>query len=57
MGCLLIPASDETLAVVSRYKSFLDEFYVVACTDWNVTQKFIDKQRNDYRFCQLSPDG
>jgi len=43
-GCLLIPASDETIAAVSRHKKSLEEYYVVACTEWAITEKFIDKR-------------
>jgi predicted ATP-grasp superfamily ATP-dependent carboligase len=42
---LLIPTSDETLCAVSRHKSALEAYYIVACTDWAITQQFIDKKR------------
>lgn len=44
-GSLLIPTSDETLCAVSRHKSMLEAYYIVACTDWAITQQFIDKKR------------
>ncbi len=43
-GGLLIPASDETLTTVSRNKTVLKNYYTVACTDWEVTKRFITKQ-------------
>jgi D-aspartate ligase len=43
-GGLIIPASDETLATVSRHKDVLDDYYTVACTDWDITQRFIAKR-------------
>lgn len=42
--CLLIPASDDTITAVSRHKEILGNWYVVACTDWSITEKFIDKR-------------
>jgi len=44
-GSLLIPTSDETLSAVSRHKTLLDHYYHVACTEWNITELFIDKKR------------
>jgi len=43
-GGLLIPASDETLTTVSQHKTLLERSYTVACTEWEVTRKFIDKK-------------
>ncbi len=43
-GSLLIPTTDETLAAVSRHKSLLERHYIVACTDWSITEQFIDKK-------------
>jgi predicted ATP-grasp superfamily ATP-dependent carboligase len=42
-GAMLIPASDESTVAVSRHKRVLEEHYVVACPDWDVTERFIDK--------------
>ncbi|KPJ66680.1 MAG: hypothetical protein AMJ43_07295 [Coxiella sp. DG_40] len=42
-GGLLIPASDETMAAVSRHKDLLAQQYIVACTEWEITELFIDK--------------
>jgi D-aspartate ligase len=42
-GSLLIPASDETITTVSKYKKILERDYVVACTEWEITERFIDK--------------
>jgi len=44
-GGLLIPADDATLMVVSKYKSLLGNHYIVACTEWSITEQFIDKKR------------
>ena len=41
---LLIPSDDLTLATVSKYKNLLVHHYIVACTDWQVTEKLIDKK-------------
>jgi len=43
-GGLLIPASDETLTTVSRHKNLLEHHYIVACTEWEITEQFIDKK-------------
>jgi predicted ATP-grasp superfamily ATP-dependent carboligase len=43
-GGLLIPTDDTTVATVSRHKSRLDRHYTVACTEWEITKKFIDKK-------------
>lgn len=41
---LLIPADDPSLVVVSRNKARLSRRLTVGCTDWAVTEKFIDKK-------------
>jgi len=46
-GGLLIPASDATLATVSRHKDLLQQYYRVASPEWEITKQFIDK-RNTY---------
>jgi len=43
-GGMLIPANDATLVAVSRHKSLLEHYYTVACTDWEITEKVIDKK-------------
>jgi D-aspartate ligase len=43
-GGLLIPTSDETLGAISRHKTLLENHYLVACTEWNITEQFIDKK-------------
>jgi len=43
-GSLLIPASDATLASVSRHKSLLEQLYIVACPEWDATTLFVDKK-------------
>jgi predicted ATP-grasp superfamily ATP-dependent carboligase len=44
-GAILIPASDEAAVAVSRHKARLQERYVVAAPEWEVTERFIDKSR------------
>lgn len=44
-GSLLIPTNDETLVAVSRNKALLQKYYTVACTDWKITEQYIDKKR------------
>lgn len=43
-GGILIPADDATLAAVSRHKDLLEQHYIVACTGWDVTRRFVDKR-------------
>jgi D-aspartate ligase len=43
-GSLLVPASDATLVTASRHKSLLERYYTVACTEWEITEQFIDKK-------------
>lgn len=45
-GGLLMPVSDETLVTVSRHKDLLARHYMVACTEWNITQQLIDKKHS-----------
>ena len=42
--CLLIPADDACLQAVSKHKTELEAVYIVAGTDWDITEKFLDKQ-------------
>lgn len=44
-GGILIPTSDETLVAVSRHKARLERHYRVACTEWGITEQFVDKKR------------
>jgi len=41
---LVVAADDATLSVVSRHKEKLKAHCIVACTGWDVAEKFIDKQ-------------
>ncbi len=41
---ILFPADDATLKTVSRHRSLLEKFYIVACPEWEVTERFIDKK-------------
>ncbi len=42
--CLIVPANDATLGVVSRRKRELEAYHVVAAADWPVIEKVIDKR-------------
>jgi predicted ATP-grasp superfamily ATP-dependent carboligase len=42
---LLIPADDETLQIVSRNKKDLSHYFTVTCTDWAITELFLDKRK------------
>ena len=42
--CLIVPANDATLGVVSRRKRELEAHHVVAAADWSVIEKVIDKR-------------
>ena len=44
-GSLLIPTSDETLVAVSRNKPLLERHFILACTEWSISEQFIDKKR------------
>jgi D-aspartate ligase len=44
-GGLLVPTSDATLDVVARHKELLERYYDVACVDWEIAQRFLDKGR------------
>ena len=41
---VLIPADDATLSVVSKNRKILDQKFIVACTEWEITKKFIVKK-------------
>jgi predicted ATP-grasp superfamily ATP-dependent carboligase len=43
-GAMLLPASDASLKAISYHKAELSQYYTVACTDWTITQQFIDKK-------------
>lgn len=43
-GGLLVPTDDATVAAVSRHKSRLENHYIVACTEWEITKQFIEKK-------------
>jgi D-aspartate ligase len=43
-GAVLIPGSDEMLIVASRHRAELEEWYRVACAEWPVARRFVDKQ-------------
>jgi predicted ATP-grasp superfamily ATP-dependent carboligase len=50
-GSVLMPAIDTTLIAVSRHKSLLERYFIVACTDWEITRLFIEKQ-NTYALAE-----
>jgi len=43
-GSVLFPVDDATLSAVSRHKALLDKYYMVACTEWSISEQFIDKK-------------
>lgn len=43
-GGLLLPVSDQTLVTVSQQKEILARHYVVACPEWAITRRLIDKK-------------
>ncbi|HAD05068.1 MAG: hypothetical protein A2091_12685 [Desulfuromonadales bacterium GWD2_61_12] len=43
-GGVIFPTSDESLTVASQYKAVLEEHFIVACPDWAVTRRCIDKK-------------
>jgi D-aspartate ligase len=42
---VLIPTTDDSVTAIARSKSDLERHYVVACMDWPVVERFIDKGR------------
>ena len=44
-GAILFPASDASLTAISRRKTELGQYYHVACTEWSITEQYIDKKR------------
>ncbi|MEN6522914.1 MAG: hypothetical protein ABFD14_04235 [Anaerolineaceae bacterium] len=43
-GAMLLPASDASLKAISYHKPELSQYYTVACTDWDITEQYIDKK-------------
>lgn len=41
---ILIPTDDATLVAVSKHKTLLANYYIVACADWEITKRIIDKK-------------
>lgn len=44
-GSMLLPVSDEATVAVARHKEALGRDFVVACPDWAVAQRFIEKRQ------------
>jgi len=44
-GSVVFPVSDDSTVALSRHKAVLEAHYRVACPDWEVTRRFIDKAR------------
>jgi D-aspartate ligase len=42
-GSPLFPVSDESLKIVSRNKPFLQNYYKVACAEWEIIEKLLEK--------------
>ena len=43
-GGVLMPASDESLVVIAKYKGILEKQYIAACPDWETVRRCIDKK-------------
>jgi predicted ATP-grasp superfamily ATP-dependent carboligase len=43
-GGVVFPADDATLSVVSRHKARVERYGTIACTDWGVAEKYLDKR-------------
>lgn len=43
-GAFLVPGSDEALAVASRHKAELEAHFAVACPDWEIVSRCIEKK-------------
>ncbi|MDW7679970.1 MAG: hypothetical protein SCK70_05365, partial [bacterium] len=48
---LLIPVDDATVIIVSKYKRLLEKYYIVACTEFEITDLFINKEKT-YRLAE-----
>lgn len=43
-GGVLMPASDESLTVIAQNKGLLEKQYIVACPEWEIVRRCIDKK-------------
>ncbi len=43
-GGILFPSDDATLSTISRNKKYLSDFFTVACPEWAVIRRIIDKR-------------
>jgi D-aspartate ligase len=43
-GSPLIPVSDESLKILSKHKPLLQEYYKVACAEWEVIRQLLEKK-------------
>jgi len=43
-GGILYPVSDETVVAVARHKAKLECHYIVACPEWEIVSRYIDKK-------------
>ena len=51
-GALIVPSSDDTLVVVSKYKKLLEQNgYIVVSNEWDKTRRVIEKN-NTYRLAE-----
>ncbi len=44
-GAMLLPASDTSLSAISKKKEELSIYYKVACPEWKIIEKIIDKKQ------------
>jgi D-aspartate ligase len=42
-GGVMFPCSDESVAAISRNKARLEDRFVVACPEWDIVQRYVDK--------------
>ncbi len=42
-GGIIFPTSDEALVIAAKYKCLLEKDFIVACPEWEVTRRCIDK--------------
>jgi D-aspartate ligase len=64
-GAVLMPTSDDAVKALARHKSALEQRFVVACPDWGIVERYVDK-RHTYELARecgvaipttVMPDG
>jgi len=41
---VIFPVSDESVVAVSQNKALLDEYFMIACPEWDIVSQYIDKK-------------